>query len=165
MLQPSFWLKLFQSLVGVYGFSRRRCFKRLIYLVFKVHLGDFDLKVPFQPSVCQYPIFQITFKLLFSMGFSHRGNRFCSLLTSNPCSVCITASKFNNSILTPTDSPIFRISPASMRKRSWDCFVPRNDRNTRSIAQFNQHHQSYPETDRTKAIIIDTPQLSRREDS
>ena len=96
-------LLAFQSLVGVYGFSRRRCLKRLLYLVFKVHLRDCDLKVPFQPSVCQYPIFHIAFKFLCGMGFSDRGNRFFDLLASNPCSVCITASKFNTPIFTPTD--------------------------------------------------------------
>ncbi len=137
-------IQKFQSLVGVYGFSRRRCLKRLLYLVFKVHLRESDLKVPFQPSVCQYPIFHIAFKFLSGMGFSDRGNRFFDLLASNPCSVCITASKFNTPIFTPTDSRIFIPYPASMRNRCCDCFVPRNDGNTRSIAQSNQTHTLNP---------------------
>ena len=78
---------LFQSLVGVYGFSRRRCLKRLLYLVFKVHFRYSDLKVPFQPSVCQYPIFYIAFKLLSGMGFSVCGNLFLVLVASNHCSI------------------------------------------------------------------------------
>ncbi|MCC3407755.1 MAG: hypothetical protein JGK17_19605 [Microcoleus sp. PH2017_10_PVI_O_A] len=61
-------------------------------------------------------------------------------MASNPCSVCITASKFNTPIFTPTDSRILK------QKSS-------------SIARSNQQHQSYPDTDRTKAII-DQPSTS-----
>jgi hypothetical protein len=47
-----------------------------VYLVFKVQFRESILKVPFQPSTCQYPTLAFSLKSLLGKGFSDGVNRF-----------------------------------------------------------------------------------------
>jgi hypothetical protein len=95
----------FQSLIGILFDCNRWFLKPLLYLVFKVRLGESIIKVPFQPPACQEAKFSTTLKTFHSKHYSVCGNRFFLKQDSNLCYASDTATKNQPLKKTPTDSP------------------------------------------------------------